>query len=126
MNIRTRNILEHIQEDAQDAMKFANELESADALASNRLYRKAIVMSILNIGELTKHLPDDFKSDNSDIPWKQITGMRDIAAHGYGEMDDDIIWDVVKHSIPELAAFIDKQLSTTDTDVDSSTSQNRR
>ena len=114
MNIRTRNILEHIQEDAQDAMKFADELESADELASNRLYRKAIVMSILNIGELTKHLPDDFKSENSDIPWKQITGMRDIAAHGYGEMDDDIIWDVVKHSIPELAAFIDKQLSTKD------------
>jgi len=126
MNIRTRNILEHIQEDAQDAMKFASELESADALASNRLYRKAIVMSILNIGELTKHLPEDFKSENSDIPWKQITGMRDIAAHGYGEMDDDIIWDVVKHSIPELAAFIDKQLSTTDTDVDSSTSQNHQ
>ena len=57
MNIRTRNILEHIHEDAQDAMKFADELESADELASNRLYRKAIVMSILNIGELTKHLP---------------------------------------------------------------------
>ena len=126
MNIRTRNILEHIQEDVRDAMKFTSELESADALASNRLYRKAIVMSILNIGELTKHLPDDFKSDNSDIPWKQITGMRDIAAHGYSEMDDDIIWDVVKHSIPELAAFVDKQLSTTDTDVDSSTSQNRQ
>ena len=112
MNIRTRSILEHILEDAQDAMKFANDLDSADALASNRLYRKAIVMSILNIGELTKHLSDEFKAENSEIPWKQITGMRDIAAHGYSEMDDDIIWDVVKHSIPELADFIDKQLST--------------
>jgi uncharacterized protein with HEPN domain len=100
-----------MQEDAQDAIKFADEAGSADALASNRLYRKAVVMSILNIGELTKHLPDDFKSENSNIPWKQIAGMRDIAAHGYSEMDDDIIWDVVTHSIPELAAFIDKQLS---------------
>jgi len=118
MNIRTRNILEHIQEDAQDAVKFANDLDSADALASNRLYRKAIVMSILNIGELTKHLSDEFKSENNDIPWKQISGMRDIAAHGYNEMDDDIIWDVVKHSIPELATFIDKQLSSS-TDEDS-------
>jgi len=122
MNIRTHNILEHIHEDAQDAIKFASELESADDLASNRLYRKAIVMSILNIGELTKHLPDDFKSENSDIPWKQITGMRDIAAHGYSEMDDDIIWDVVTHSIPELAAFIDKQLSAPNDDADASTS----
>jgi len=97
-------------EDAQDAVKFADEVESADELASNRLYRKAVVMSILNIGELTKHLPDEFKSENYEIPWKQISGMRDIAAHGYSEMDDDIIWDVVKHSIPELVDFINKQL----------------
>lgn len=110
MNIRTRNILEHILEDAQDAIRFANEVGSAEALASNRLYRKAVVMSILNIGELTKHLPEDFKAEHSDIPWKQITGMRDIAAHGYSEMDDDIIWDVVTHSIPELETFINKQL----------------
>ena len=111
MNIKTHNILEHIQENAQDAIKFACELNSADELASNRLYCKAIVMSILNIGELTKHLPEDFKTENNEIPWKLITGMRDIAAHGYSEMDDDIIWDVVKHSIPELVAFIDEQLS---------------
>ena len=36
--------------------------------------------------------------------------MRDIAAHGYHAMDDDIIWDVVKHSIPDLANFIENQL----------------
>jgi len=51
-------------EDAQDAIKFANKVGSADALASNRLYRKAVVMSILNIGELTKHLSDEFKIDS--------------------------------------------------------------
>ena len=122
MNIRTRNILEHMLEDAQDAIKFANDAGSADALASNRLYRKAVVMSILNIGELTKHLSDEFKAENSEIPWKQITGMRDIAAHGYSEMDDDIIWDVVTHSIPELQAFIVNQLSDTNDDSESSTS----
>jgi len=122
MNIRTRNILEHMLEDAQDAIKFANDAGSADALASNRLYRKAVVMSILNIGELTKHLSDEFKTENSEIPWKQITGMRDIAAHGYSEMDDDIIWDVVTHSIPELQTFIINQLSSSNDDADSSTS----
>jgi len=122
MNIRTRNILEHMLEDAQDAINFANDAGSADALASNRLYRKAVVMSILNIGELTKHLSDEFKAENSEIPWKQITGMRDIAAHGYSEMDDDIIWDVVTHSIPELQAFIVNQLSDTNDDSESSTS----
>jgi uncharacterized protein with HEPN domain len=99
-------------EDAQDAVRFADEVGAVDAFGSNRLYRKAVVMSILNIGELAKHLPEEFRSENKDIPWKQIIGMRDIAAHGYSEMDDDIIWDVVKHSIPELISFINKQLST--------------
>jgi len=110
MNARTRNILEHILEDAQDAIQFADEAGSVEALSSNRLYRKAVVMSILNIGELTKQLPQDFKSEHEKIPWKQIAGMRDIAAHGYSEMDDDIIWDVVKHSIPELVSFVKEQL----------------
>jgi len=37
--------------------------------------------------------------------------MRNIAAHGYHEMDDEIIWDVVTYSVPELRRFLEKQLS---------------
>ena len=37
MNIRTLNILEHLLEDAQDAISFADEAGSPDALADNRL-----------------------------------------------------------------------------------------
>jgi len=101
-------------ENAKDAIKFSDDVGSADALAMNNLYRKAVVMSILNIGELTKQLPDDYRTEFSEIPWKQISGMRDIAAHGYSEMDDDIIWDVVTQSIPELVTFIKKQLNITE------------
>ena len=67
-------------------------------------------MSILNIGELVKKLPEDYKISHDEIPWKQISGMRDIAAHGYHVMDDDIIWDVVTHSIPDLVGFLRVQL----------------
>jgi len=109
--MRTRDILEHILEDAQDAIKFAHDIGSVDELSSNRLYRKAIIMSILNIGELTKQLSQEYKSEYNEIPWKKISGMRDIAAHGYNEMDDDIVWDVIKHSIPELESFIIQQLN---------------
>ena len=110
MNTRVRDILEHMLEDALDAMKFAEEVGNVEAFSSNKLYRKAIIMSILNIGELAKNLPQEFKSVHNEVPWKKIAGMRDIAAHGYHVMDDDIIWDVVTHSIPELAQFLQKQL----------------
>jgi uncharacterized protein with HEPN domain len=96
-------------EDAQDAIRFAKDIGSADALASDRLYRKAVIM-FLNIGELAKQLPQEFRAAHEEIPWKEISGMRDIAAHGYSEMDDDIIWDVVINSIPELVEFLDKHI----------------
>ncbi|MCL2056825.1 MAG: DUF86 domain-containing protein [Oscillospiraceae bacterium] len=110
MDTRARNILEHMLDDCLDVIKFTDEIENAEAFAASRLYRKAIVMSILNIGELAKILPLEFKSTYNAIPWKKIAGMRDIAAHGYHTMDDDIIWDVAIQSIPELAEFIQERL----------------
>ena len=64
MNTRVRDILEHMLEDALDAMKFAEEVGDVEAFSYNKLYRKAIIMSILNIGELAKNLPQEFKPVN--------------------------------------------------------------
>lgn len=106
MNDRINSILDHMLKDVKEALQFAEQINSCQAFSKNPLYRKAIVMSIINIGELTKRLPDDFKSENSVIPWRQISGMRDISAHGYHIIDDEILWDVVKNSIPELLKFL--------------------
>jgi len=111
MSVKIQSILEHMLDDAVDAIKFAEDVGSLDAFSSNKLYRKAIIMSILNIGELTKNLPQEFKASNNKIPWRKISGMRNIAAHGYHEMDDEVIWDVVTYSIPELRQFLEEQLS---------------
>jgi uncharacterized protein with HEPN domain len=39
------------------------------------------------------------------------TDMRDMAAHGYHTMDDDIIWNVATQFIPELLLFLESTLS---------------
>ena len=61
MSSRIRNILEHMLEDALDAMNFVEKVGTVDDFSVNKLYRKAVIMSILNIGELAKKLPHDFK-----------------------------------------------------------------
>ena len=110
MSSRVRSILEHMLEDAQDAIKFANEAYDISMFSSNKMIYKASVMSILNIGELTKQLPQEYKAAHNEIPWKSISGMRDVAAHGYHVMNHKIIWDVVKNHLPELVQFLEKQL----------------
>jgi transposase-like protein len=44
-------------------------------------------MCVLQIGELVGHLSDDITARYAEMPWKQIKGMRNIAAHGYENFD---------------------------------------
>lgn len=105
-NERVRSILLHMREDCEDAIAFAGKACSYDAFHNDKLLRKAIIMSIINIGELAKRLPDDFKAEYPSIPWRKIAGMRDLSAHGYHTLDYSIIWNVAQESIPELLSFI--------------------
>ena len=65
-----------------DIEAFSHERESDD-LKADRMYQKAIVMSLINIGELSKSFTDDYLSTKPQIPWKAIRGFRNIASHQY-------------------------------------------
>jgi uncharacterized protein with HEPN domain len=68
--------------DAREAIDFANQARSFETFSNSALYRKAICMSIINIGELAKHLLDDFIQENKEIPWNEIIGTRNVVVHG--------------------------------------------
>ena len=84
---------------------------SEDFFRKSTTYQNAISMCILQIGELVNHLSDDFKSNNSEIPWRQIKGMRNYVAHEYGSIDLDIVWQASTVSMQTLQAFCDNYLS---------------
>jgi len=111
MNDKTRGLLEYMLEDAQDAAAFAKEAGDFESFIHDAKTRKAIVMSLLNIGELANQLPKEFTDAHTELPWRTMTKMRNIAAHGYHSMSDDIIWDTVQNSVPELIRFLRKQLA---------------
>ena len=71
-----------------------------------RVYRNAVSMPILQIGELAKHLSDDFVAEHSLIPWKQIIRMRDLFAHHYGNTDYESVWDTAHDDIEKLKSFL--------------------
>lgn len=63
-------------------------------------------MSLINSGELTKALSTTFKNENKSIPWKNISGLRDVTAHKYHTLNLDVIWSVATIEIPKLKKFI--------------------
>ena len=71
-----------------------------------------ICFNIFQIGELAKGLSTDFTQKYNEIPWKKIKGMRDIIGHGYGTIDNEIVYNTAKESIPELNDYCSKLLDT--------------
>lgn len=68
-------------------------------------------MCILQIGELVGNLTEEFKTANNNIPWREIKAMRNIAAHNYGEIDAEILWETAIYDVPDLKDFCCKIIS---------------
>lgn len=108
---RCKDILLHMREDCVDIRQFIEGM-TEDEFANNKLVRNAVGMSLINIGELVKALPMDFREEHSKLPWRRIAGMRDLAAHKYQALDISAIWNVAKNRVPEIMEFIDEYIKT--------------
>jgi uncharacterized protein with HEPN domain len=106
---RDEGLLRHISIYIADVESFTAGF-TYERFLSDRKTMQAVCYAILNIGELSKELSEELRQRNLNIPWKQIKGMRDRAAHGYHLMAPDIIWDVVNIDLPEIKNVVTLEL----------------
>ncbi len=71
----------------------------------NEMAQSAVIMQLATIGELSKHLSEEFKS-KVDLPWKQIAGFRDRAVHDYYRLELEFVWLTIKDDLPPLEAAL--------------------
>ena len=71
-------------------------------------------MCILQIGELVGILSDDLKTENNDVAWKEIRGMRNVIVYDYGNVRLDVTWETVINDIPLLKEQCVKILADSD------------
>ena len=103
------DLLKHMQEDIWDIETFIEDM-SLELFDTDNKTKKAVCMSLINIGELAKNLPKEFKEKHKEIPWKLVTGMRDVTAHRYHSMSVEDIWKTVKEDIQPLKKAIEEEL----------------
>lgn len=58
------------------------------------------------IGEAIKNIPQPMRDNYPQIPWKQITGMRDKIAHQYWRIDVAVIWKATTKDISKLKLIL--------------------
>jgi len=106
MNHRNIDVLERI-------IRYCNEIDEArkhfddlfGILKSNTIYKNAVSMCILQIGELTSLLTEEFKLKYNKMPWQDIKAMRNIAAHRYGDFDIIKLWETISEDVPLLRNY---------------------
>lgn len=85
---------------------------SFDGFLADGKTQSAVIMQIQIIGELTKKIPEEMKSE-IDVPWKEIVGLRDMVSHDYFSLDIEAIWNTATKDVPDLGNKIDKYLNKT-------------
>lgn len=73
--------------------------------------QKAVTMTLLNIGELVGSFSEEFLAAHKDIPWRQIRGLRNIAAHKYEIIDQQDVWETITTDIFELEETLAQDLN---------------
>ena len=102
-----RRILKYCDE-VDEVVKLCG--KSFETFDSVFLFRNSASMSIQSIGELIKHLSEEFKMSHVDIPWSEIRAMRNRFAHDYYVMNHEVIWKTAINDIPKLRIFCETVL----------------
>ena len=79
-----------------------------DSIFESTLIRDGVILNLVVVGEATKNIPVEFRTEHPEIPWMRMAGMRDVIVHRYKDIDLDVVWDVVENYIPDLYPKIDR------------------
>ena len=103
--------LRYMLDAAKEAVKFAAGKSRKD-LDNDRMLTLAITKSIEIIGEAGSRVTEACKAENDNIPWSDISGMRNRLTHGYFDINLDIVWETIQTDLPELIESLENILST--------------
>ncbi|MES0324189.1 DUF86 domain-containing protein [Citrobacter sedlakii] len=86
------------------ARSFVEGMAKDDFLADKRT-QQAVIMSLIVIGEAATKVMDgyvEFTQAHADVPWRSMRNMRNRMAHGYFDINLDVVWETVQEWLPAL------------------------
>jgi len=98
-------LITHILQSIKSVEKYSKGLEK-ERFMNDEEKQDAIIRKLEVIGEAVANLEDKFKQDYPNVPWQDISDMRNRLIHEYFAVDLDLVWEVLQKDLPALKANI--------------------
>ena len=104
--LQIKKAIEQLQDwnkDIQNVDDYYSTPDGMKNLAASCMLIEAIGEGVKQIDKLTQ---SRWLDERPEIPWQDVIGIRNHIAHGYFDIDGDIVLDVIKNNLDELLAAI--------------------
>ena len=105
-----RLYLEDMRDCCRKVMRYTDGMTKEQLVADEKTF-DAVMRNLEITGEAARQVPDDLRSRHAEVEWRKIVGFRDIAIHAYPTVDEEIVWDIVQHKVPELLQQVERVLA---------------
>jgi uncharacterized protein with HEPN domain len=100
-----------------DTVEKIRRIQQRGDLTQDEVLYDASLRNLQTLSEATQQLPAELKQRYPAIPWKRISGFRNILVHNYlGEIDALTVMAVVRNHLPPLEAAVRDMLASSDPD----------
>lgn len=69
---------------------------------NSALIQDAVLRNLQTLAESSQRISDRLKTSHPSVPWRNISGFRNVLVHQYLGVDLDYVWRVVEHDVPLL------------------------
>lgn len=82
--------------------------EGKEHFYHSRQAQDAVVRNLQVMAESSQRLSEELKAEHDAIPWRDISGFRNVLVHDYLGLDLEVIWSVVEQDLPVIRAVLEK------------------
>jgi uncharacterized protein with HEPN domain len=91
---------------SRKALEYVRGLNEEQFRASN-LHQDAVWRQLTIIGEAAKRVSAEFHSSHPEVPWRQISGFRDVVVYDYSRVDLQEVWRIIQGDLSALVTLLE-------------------
>ncbi|MCY4558142.1 MAG: DUF86 domain-containing protein [Chloroflexi bacterium] len=105
--------VQQMRDHGKEAMELADGRSRVD-LDLDRMLELSLTRLMEIIGEAARRVPDDFRAQYPNVPWRQTTDFRNVLIQDDDTVDFDVLWQIIQERLPplvdQLQAIIDENI----------------